>query len=94
MPTLLSRALRSVAPALASAEDARAELLSLIWDVRFDREHALQLAAGAAGAAAALQAAADRFDGLQRRQQQRLRRLGARLPDGGATIANAPHPAD
>lgn len=95
MAAALSRALRSMAPALAAAEDARAELLALIWDARFDREHALRLAAGAPQAAAALQAAADRYDRLRAPQQQRLRRIAARPPAACATIAaHAPHPAD
>lgn len=75
MPTVLSRAVRSVAPALAATADARAELLALIWDRQFDRGQALRLAGGAPPeAAAALEAAADRFDALRAVQQQRLRR--------------------
>ncbi|HYE39044.1 MAG TPA: hypothetical protein VEB23_03885 [Ramlibacter sp.] len=80
MPTVLSRAVRSLAPVLAGVPEAHAELLALIWDARFDRAEALRLAAGLPGAAGPLQAAADRFDALALRQQQRLRRLGAQWP--------------
>ena len=68
---------------------------ALIWGPRFDREHALRLlAALPAGAAAALNATADRYDTLSTRQQQRLRRLVAAAPaPSGATMPHAAHPA-
>lgn len=95
MPSELARALRVLRPALAPAEDARVELLALVWGPRFDREHALRLAGRLpSGAAAALHAAAERFDGLDGRRQQRLRRLAAGPARACATIAHAPHPAD
>ena len=76
MPTVLSRAVRSVAPVLAGVPEAHAELLALIWDARFDRAEALRLAAGLPGAAGPLQAAADRLGALALRAQQRLGRPG------------------
>jgi hypothetical protein len=76
MASELARALRMLRPALATAPEARVEVLSLVWGPRFDREQALQLAGGLpAGAATALHAAAERFDRLGPRRQQRLRRL-------------------
>lgn len=95
VPSELARALRALRPALAAVEDARVELLALLWGPRFDREQALQLAGRLpSGAAAVLHAAADRFDRLDGRRQQRLRRLAAGSPRACATIAHAPHPAD
>ncbi|QJW83358.1 hypothetical protein HK414_01520 [Ramlibacter terrae] len=89
MPAELASAVRSLAPVLGAAGDAGVELLALVWGPRFDRAHGLALAAQLPSApAAALHAAADRFDRLHRGQQQRLRRLLC------ATIAHAPHPAD
>lgn len=93
MAAELAGAVRSLAPALRTAADPRVELLALVWGPRFDREHGLALAARLPGVpAAALQAAAERFDRLRHGQQQRLRRLLAPVPC--ATIAHAPHPAD
>lgn len=68
---------------LAGAEDPHAELLTLFWGPRFDREHALSLWARAsrrepveaAPLLPQLLAAGDRFDALAREDQQRLRRL-------------------
>jgi hypothetical protein len=78
MASELARALRILRPALPVGEDARVEMLSLVWGPRFDREQALQLASRLpAGAATALHAAAERFDRLDHRRQQRLRRLAA-----------------
>lgn len=78
MVPAFAQGVRSLAPALAAAEDARSELLALIWGPRFDLEHARQLAAPLPGSAArALAAAADRFDALRAHQRQRLRRLAA-----------------
>ena len=91
MAPAISHGVRSLAPALAGADDPRSELLALIWGPRFDREHAWQLAAPlAAPAAQALQAAADRFDALDTHQQQRLRRLavGARRTHNAACRAS------
>lgn len=89
MATRLSAAVRGLAPVLCRTGDGRTELLALIWGARFDRAHALQLAAGAPPAVAALLAAADRYDALPRRQQERLRRLAARaLRDNGPCPAS------
>ena len=89
MAPRLASALRSLVPALGSAEDPRSEVQALIWGPRFDREHALRLlAALPAGVAEVLIATADRYDALSARQQQRLRRLAA-----GPTMPHAAHPA-
>ncbi|MGE0098453.1 MAG: hypothetical protein AB7S86_08890 [Hydrogenophaga sp.] len=68
---------------LAEVDDPHDELLALVWGPRFDREHALGLwarfsrrrPAEAIHSLPAILAAADRFDGLDTRAQQRLRRL-------------------
>lgn len=68
---------------LADAEDPHAELLTLFWGPRFDREHALSLWARASRREPVeavpllpqLLAAGDCFDALAREDQQRLRRL-------------------
>jgi len=68
---------------LADAVDPHAELLTLFWGPRFDREHALSLWARASRPEPVeavpllpqLLAAGDRFDALAREDQQRLRRL-------------------
>lgn len=93
MAAELASAVRSLAPAWRATQDPKVELLALVWGPRFDREHGLALAAQQPGVpVAALQAAAERFDGLRAGQQQRLRRLLAPAPC--TTIAHAPHPAD
>lgn len=80
----LTQAGRIHAPALlGDADDPHAELLSLVWGPRFDREHALGLWARwsqlqptlASPLLPVLLAAADRFDGLVPPVQHRLRRL-------------------
>jgi hypothetical protein len=80
----LTQAGRTHAPALlGDADDPHAELLSLVWGPRFDREHALGLWANwsqqqptrAAPLLPVLLAAADRFDALRPPVQDRLRRL-------------------
>ncbi len=80
----LTQAGRTHAPALlGGADDPHAELLSLVWGPRFDREHALGLWAHwsqqqptrAAPMLPELLAAADRFDALGPPAQHRLRRL-------------------
>ncbi|MBA4262792.1 MAG: hypothetical protein C0443_12445 [Comamonadaceae bacterium] len=68
---------------LAGAEDPHAELLTLFWGPRFDRQHALALWARvsqhqpleAAPLLPHLLALGDRFDAMARTGQQRLRRL-------------------
>ena len=68
---------------LAGADDPHAELLTLVWGPRFDREHALGLWARlsqrqpqlALPVLPQLLAAADRFDALAPPGQQRVRRL-------------------
>jgi hypothetical protein len=68
---------------LAVADDPHAELLTLFWGPQFDREHALRLWARlsrrepvqAQPVLPALLAVGERFDALDRRAQQRLRRL-------------------
>lgn len=68
---------------LADADDPHAELLTLVWGPRFDREHALGLWARlsqrqpqvALPVLPQLLAAADRFDALAPHGQQRVRRL-------------------
>ena len=80
----LTRQGRAHGPALLTgADDPHAELLSMVWGPRFDREHALGLwaqlsrrkPAHAAPVLPALLAAADRFDALGPPVQHRLRRL-------------------
>jgi hypothetical protein len=75
---------RTHGPALlAGADDPHAELLAMVWGPRFDRQHALDLwvrlsleqPAQALPVFAALQLAADRFDGLGAAVQHRVRRL-------------------
>jgi hypothetical protein len=68
---------------LAEVEDPHDELLALVWGPRFDRQHALGLwarfsrrqPAQAVHTLPAILSVADRFDGLDSRAQQRLRRL-------------------
>ena len=68
---------------LADADDPHAELLTLFWGPQFDREHALALWARlsqrrpveAAPLLPELLAVGDRFDAMDRVEQQRLRRL-------------------
>jgi hypothetical protein len=68
---------------LADADDPHAELLTLFWGPRFDREHALSLwarlsrrqPADAVPVLPELLAVGDRFDAMDRDAQQRLRRL-------------------
>jgi hypothetical protein len=68
---------------LADADDPHAELLTLVWGPRFDREHALSLwarlsrrqPADAVPLLPELLSAGDRFDAMDREAQQRLRRL-------------------
>lgn len=80
----LTRVGRRHAPALlADADDPHAELLTMIWGPRFDREHALdwwaRLSARQPVAAmpvlSELLSAAERFDTLTSPVQQQLRRL-------------------
>jgi hypothetical protein len=68
---------------LGSSEDPHAELLTLFWGPRFDREHALRLWAGfsrqqpvaAQPLLPVLLAVGERFDALDGAAQQHLRRL-------------------
>ena len=68
---------------LADADDPHAELLTLFWGPRFDRDQALHLVAplarcqpqAAQPALEALMAVGERFDRLAHAEQQRLRRL-------------------
>lgn len=68
---------------LAGLQDPHAELLAMVWGPRFDREHALDLwtrfshrePLQALFMLPALLSMADRFDGLARPEQHRLRRL-------------------
>jgi hypothetical protein len=80
----IGQPLREHGPALlAEVEDPHDELLALVWGPRFDRQHALGLwarfsrrqPAEAVHTLPALLQVADRFDGLDARSQQRLRRL-------------------
>jgi hypothetical protein len=80
----LAKTGRAHAPALlADTDDPHAELLTMVWGPRFDREHALglwarlseQQLARAAPMLSDLLAAADRFDALAGPVQHRLRRL-------------------
>ncbi|WP_439517096.1 hypothetical protein [Hydrogenophaga sp.] len=80
----IGQPLRDHGPALlADVEDPHDELLTLVWGPRFDREHALGLWARlsrrrpveAVHTLPALLSVADRFDGMDTRAQQRLRRL-------------------
>ena len=85
-PTIapIAQRLRDHGPALlAGVDDPHDELLALVWGPRFDREHALGLWARlsrrqpteALLTLPAILSVADRFDGLDRGGQQRLRRL-------------------
>ena len=68
---------------LRDADEPHAELLSLVWGPRFDREHALSLwarwsarqPAMAAPVLPSLMRSADSFDALGEAAQQQLRRL-------------------
>ena len=80
----IAQRLRDHGPALlAGVDDPHDELLALVWGPRFDREHALGLWArlsrrqpnDAVPALPAILSVADRFDGMDSRAQQRLRRL-------------------
>ncbi|GAB4090214.1 hypothetical protein [Hydrogenophaga soli] len=92
----LTQAGRTHAPALLQGlDDPHAELLSLVWGPRFDREHALGLWARlsqqqptrAAPLLPVLLSAADHFDALGGPGQHRVRRLilrhRARCLEGG-----------
>ncbi|MCB2018803.1 MAG: hypothetical protein KDF54_15035 [Hydrogenophaga sp.] len=71
---------------LAGTEDPHAELLTLFWGPRFDREHALALWADvsrrqpleAVPLLSELLSVGDRFDALEGSAKDRLRRLIAR----------------
>jgi hypothetical protein len=79
---------------LAGAEDPHAELLTLFWGPRFDRQHALALWARvsqrqpveAAPLLPHLLALGDRFDAMARAEQQRLRQLILRHRALGGTL--------
>lgn len=80
----LAQQSRACSPALlGEADDPHAELLAMVWGPRFDRQHALDLWAKlslrrpveAAPLLPALLSAADRFDTLDARVQNRLRSL-------------------
>jgi hypothetical protein len=80
----IGQPLRDHGPALlADVDDPHDELLALVWGPRFDREHALGLwarfsrrqPAEAVHTLPAILSVADRFDGMDTRAQQRLRRL-------------------
>ena len=80
----LSRQSRAhVSALLAGLDDPHAELLSMVWGPRFDRQHAMGLwaqlsrhrPADALPVLPALLAAADRFDELDKPEQHRLRCL-------------------
>lgn len=76
----LAQGLREVGPALFNGvPQPHAELLALVWGPRFDRVHALGLAAHqpeqAARTLPALLSAADCFDTLAAQSQRRLRSL-------------------
>lgn len=80
----LTRGVRSCgATLLADADDPHAELLTLVWGPRFDREHALGLWArlsrrqpeAAAPVLPQLLSAAERFDAMGPPAQQHVRRL-------------------
>ena len=79
---------------LSGSDDPHAELLTLFWGPRFDREHALRLWARlsqrqpvvAQPLLPALLAAGERFDALDRAAQQRLRRLILRHRALGETL--------
>jgi hypothetical protein len=77
----LAQQVRAYGPTLlAAASDPHAELLTMVWGPRFDREHAMGLWARlpqqqAAATLQALLSTADRFDTLATPTQQRLRQL-------------------
>lgn len=76
----LTQGLREIGPSLFhGVPQPHEELLALVWGPRFDRVHALGLAAHrpeqAARTLPALLSAADSFDTLEAGSQQRLRRL-------------------
>lgn len=81
---VLNRQTRACVPdLLAEADDPHAEVLTLVWGPKFDREHAIGLWAGwsrrepvqAMPALPELMSLADRFDALAAPLQHRLRRL-------------------
>lgn len=105
----LALKVRAHGPALlAGAEDPHAELLAMVWGPRFDREHGLALTERQARSAhpavtsasvlallSQLHEAANQFDTLEPRTQQRLRKLilrHRRLP--APRMSHAPHLAD
>ncbi len=76
----LFASVRALGPTLLeSTTEPAAELLALVWGPRFDREHALHLAQSAAQNRRvldqALVLAADTFDRMPARRQQRLRQI-------------------
>lgn len=86
---------RAVAPALLSAtHDPHADLLTLIWGPQFDLQHAMhlwarlsqRLPAQAMPLLSVLLHVGEGFDRLDRRSQQRLRRLILRHRARGATV--------
>jgi hypothetical protein len=86
---------RSVAPTLLSTtHDPHADLLTLIWGPQFDRQHAMHLwarlsqrqPAQAMPLLTVLLHVGEGFDRLERRSQQRLRRLILRHRAQGATV--------
>lgn len=91
---LASQGREHSATLLAGSDDPHAELLTLLWGPRFDREHALRLWARlsqrqpvvAQPLLPALLAAGERFDALDRGAQQRLRRLILRHRALGAAV--------
>ena len=74
------------------AEEPEGELLAMIWGPRFDRDHAeallLQWPRQSTQAWQVLRQAADRYDALPPRRQERLRRR----VHGQALAARAPRP--
>lgn len=76
----LTQGLREIGPTLfAGVPQPHEELLALVWGPRFDRQHAVDLAAHqpehARHTLPALLSAADCFDTLATESQRRLRRL-------------------
>lgn len=71
---------------LARADDPTAELMAMVWGPRFDREHAQNLVQSLAlrhtDLDRAVAQAADTFDRLPARRQQRLRQVIRRHAGG------------
>ncbi len=79
---------------LATRDGPHAELLAMVWDSRFDREHARALLAARPQALPRVLAAADAYDGLPPPRQRRLRAAIVAHRSRWDNPLHDPHPAD